>query len=290
MSNNTTTGSSRALSAEECYNACIDGGGDESTCSGECYDEDAALEPVETDMPLTDTTPLDSDDDSGSELVETDMHLSDSSLLDAGDDSSLETVETDMPLADMTFSDSSDGPPEDDDMGEEDGVEDTMTSTDLATLDGPACSHTGESCLDDTLCCEGLACCAGIPIPTGEAICYSICPISDRAIKENFSQVDPRDVLERLDALQISTWNYIDDSLKTRHIGPMAQDFSNLFEVGEDPRYIAPVDADGVAFAALQALYNQLQTLQAENRGLLRRIEQLESAEDEIGEACFALE
>lgn len=40
-----------------------------------------------------------------------------------------------------------------------------------------------------------------------------------------------------------------------RHIGPMAQDFCAAFEVGHDDKRISTIDADGVALASIQALY-----------------------------------
>lgn len=47
------------------------------------------------------------------------------------------------------------------------------------------------------------------------------------------------------------------------HIRPVAQDFYAAFGVGEDPRRISTVDADGVALAAIQALYRMSQALEA---------------------------
>ena len=41
-------------------------------------------------------------------------------------------------------------------------------------------------------------------------------------------------------------------------MGPMAQDFHAAFGLGEDERYISSVDADGVALAAIQGLYQLL--------------------------------
>ena len=46
-------------------------------------------------------------------------------------------------------------------------------------------------------------------------------------------------------------------------MGPMAQDFKSAFQVGEDDRFIATSDADGVAFSAIKhliALTDQLST------------------------------
>lgn len=79
------------------------------------------------------------------------------------------------------------------------------------------------------------------------------------AHKENFMQVDADDVLERLAALEIQTWNYKKDDPSIRHIGPMAQDFVAAFGVGEDDKHIHQVDAVGVTFASIQALHKRIQ-------------------------------
>jgi hypothetical protein len=82
---------------------------------------------------------------------------------------------------------------------------------------------------------------------------------SDRNAKERFAAVDVQDVLDKVATLSIETWNYKDEEQTIRHIGPMAQDFAAAFSVGEDNRFINTVDASGVALAAIQALYKQLQ-------------------------------
>jgi len=56
----------------------------------------------------------------------------------------------------------------------------------------------------------------------------------------------------------------------TKHIGPVAQEFYAAFGVGENDKSINMADADGVLFAAIQALYE-------ENQQLLHRIEVLEA-------------
>lgn len=105
---------------------------------------------------------------------------------------------------------------------------------------------------------------------------------SDRDRKENFDDVKPRDVLERLASMPIQRWNYKDDA-KVRHIGPMAQDFHAAFGVGPDEKHIAMVDADGVALAAIQGLNEvvkekeaAIEALQQENQSLEQRLEALE--------------
>ena len=110
---------------------------------------------------------------------------------------------------------------------------------------------------------------------------------SDRNAKENFEAVNPRDVLEKVVALPLSQWNYKDDEERTRHVGPMAQDFYAAFAVGPDDKHIATVDADGVALAAIQGLNekvesgrqkaeNSIKKLEAENAELKQRLEALE--------------
>lgn len=79
---------------------------------------------------------------------------------------------------------------------------------------------------------------------------------SDVARKQNFEGVDGEMVLEKVAALPIQTWNYKDDDVAVRHMGPTAQDFRAAFHLGDTDKAIATVDADGVSLAAIQALEN----------------------------------
>ncbi len=79
---------------------------------------------------------------------------------------------------------------------------------------------------------------------------------SDRAAKEAFETVDPREVLAAVAALPVSTWNFI--GTDTRHMGPVAQDFYAAFGLGEGDTGINSLDADGVALAAIQGLNLEL--------------------------------
>jgi hypothetical protein len=101
---------------------------------------------------------------------------------------------------------------------------------------------------------------------------------SDREAKENFSPVDGPAVLARLAAVPIQTWNYKAEDPAVRRMGPTAQDFYAAFGLGEDERHISTLDADGVALAAIQGLYEQVQALQAENADLEARVAALEAA------------
>ena len=80
---------------------------------------------------------------------------------------------------------------------------------------------------------------------------------SDRNIKENFEEIDPKAVLEKVANLPITQWNYIADQADTLHLGPMAQDFAAAFGLGNNEKRISMMDSDGVALAAIKGL-NQI--------------------------------
>jgi hypothetical protein len=75
---------------------------------------------------------------------------------------------------------------------------------------------------------------------------------SDRNVKERFETVDPRAILTAVATLPIERWSYKGEPV--RHLGPMAQDFAAAFGLGADDRHIFPLDAAGVALAAIKGL------------------------------------
>jgi len=113
----------------------------------------------------------------------------------------------------------------------------------------------------------------GVQLASGSGSWSSL---SDRNAKENFQPVDCRQILERVAALPVATWNYKTQPPTIRHIGPMAQDFAAAFSVGENDHSISTVDADGVALAAIKGLYEELQAQKARNDELEKRIAELE--------------
>jgi hypothetical protein len=100
--------------------------------------------------------------------------------------------------------------------------------------------------------------------------------ISDRNAKANFAPVDGRKVLKQLAAIPIETWNYKTQQPSIRHMGPIAQDFHTAFKVGEDDKHITTIDADGVALAAIQGLYQMVEAKDAQIAQLSARLEKLE--------------
>jgi hypothetical protein len=91
---------------------------------------------------------------------------------------------------------------------------------------------------------------------------------SDRNIKENFTALHAVDILDKVLALPITRWNYKDDP-EAQHIGPVSQDFHAAFQVGSNDKFIATVDADGVALAAIQGLHQKLVAQENEIRELV---------------------
>jgi hypothetical protein len=90
---------------------------------------------------------------------------------------------------------------------------------------------------------------------------------SDVNLKENFVPVSGAEVLERLDRLPISTWNYKTEPA-ARHLGPTAQDFRAAFGLGSDERSISTIDPAGVALAATQELNAEVRDLRSRIAGL----------------------
>lgn len=125
------------------------------------------------------------------------------------------------------------------------------------------CSAMSASCANGEVCCDGLMCCVGVPVPKGEEYCADLCPRSDRNLKHNFSPVDEDAILRTVAELPIQEWSYTFESPEIRHMGPMAQDFRAAFELGYDDKRIPTVDADGVTFASIQALYRRVVQLEA---------------------------
>jgi hypothetical protein len=109
--------------------------------------------------------------------------------------------------------------------------------------------------------------------------------LSDRNAKENFETLDCRKVLERLAAVPVTKWNLKSQPAAIRHIGPMAQDFYAAFNVGEDDRHISTSDADGVAFAAIKGLYQELKEKDARIAELEKRLAELEARMQRLGDS-----
>lgn len=136
--------------------------------------------------------------------------------------------------------------------------------------------------------------CGGVKVFTNQALTSGVelaaggsgwSAVSDRNRKENFLFLDGEDVLARLRAVPVTTWNYRTQERSIRHMGPMAQDFHAAFGLGESELMINSVDIDGVNLAAVKALdarttsqQAEIEALRAENAELRARLERIEAA------------
>ncbi len=100
---------------------------------------------------------------------------------------------------------------------------------------------------------------------------------SDRNLKENFTIIDGKELLEKIAALPISKWNYKTQSRNIKHIGPVAQDFHAAFGLGDDDVTISTIDPAGVALAGIKELIEENRQLRNLIETLEHRLEQLEA-------------
>jgi trimeric autotransporter adhesin len=102
---------------------------------------------------------------------------------------------------------------------------------------------------------------------------------SDRTLKAAFAAADADEVLAKVAALPINTWEY-EAEPGARHLGPTAQDFYSAFGLGASDRHIASLDSSGVALTAIQGLAERNEELE---RTVADQGERLEALEDELG-------
>jgi len=152
----------------------------------------------------------------------------------------------------------------------------------------------GQPCPSGTTCCASKCCqsgdiCCEFEGPQSYVGCYTptaqqpSCPpgcntcVSDRNVKRDIVPVDPQAVLEGIARVPVATWSYKSDDPSIHHMGPMAQDLYGAFGLGNTDKAYSPVDASGIAFAAIQALYERtkeqdarIEKLERENAALRR--------------------
>jgi hypothetical protein len=87
---------------------------------------------------------------------------------------------------------------------------------------------------------------------------------SSRTFKTDFESVDKQAILDRLATVPLESWRYQSEPPSRRHLGPMAEDFYETFGLGDSDKSIGTLDADGVALAAIQGLFELVKEQQAE--------------------------
>ncbi len=96
---------------------------------------------------------------------------------------------------------------------------------------------------------------------------------SDRNLKENFELLDGESMIEKIKALEVTTWNYKKDGKGISHIGPMAQDFYRIYGLGSNDISISTVDGIGVALATIKALIEKNEKLETRLAALEKKLE-----------------
>lgn len=111
--------------------------------------------------------------------------------------------------------------------------------------------------------------------PNGDAtLAGTLSQNSSVTTKSKIVSVDAETLLAKLSGLNISEWNYTGDP-DTRHVGPMAEQFYEVYGLGKDPRHIAASDLASVALSAAKALQEQNRELRAELSELRARVDAL---------------
>lgn len=111
---------------------------------------------------------------------------------------------------------------------------------------------------------------------------------SDKNLKENFQPVDGKEVLRKIEGMNLTSWNFIgQDAKKFRHYGPIAQEFYAAFgndgigTIGTD-KTINSGDMAGILMIAVQELEKQktaqaeeIKQLKAENAAFKTRLDRI---------------
>ncbi|WP_436935265.1 tail fiber domain-containing protein [Halovenus marina] len=115
---------------------------------------------------------------------------------------------------------------------------------------------------------------------------------STRTAKTNIEPVDSASVLDGVREMEVSTWEYTNedgDGAGVRHVGPMAKDFHDVLDVGDNEKHINSIDADGMAFAATQELAAELDDARETVEAKDEEIEQLQERAEELAAENEAL-
>ena len=93
--------------------------------------------------------------------------------------------------------------------------------------------------------------------------------------------MNTREILAKLSRLPVTEWEY--KSVPSRRfIGPMAQDFHAAFRLGSDDKTIGMLDSDGVMYAAIQGLVEELKDRDKEIAELKTKSAEIDDLKTEL--------
>lgn len=113
---------------------------------------------------------------------------------------------------------------------------------------------------------------------------------SSRTLKENFENVDGEEVLLKMRGVPITKWTMIGVKDPVPHLGPVAEDFYDAFQLGLGNTTIGLGDIDGVNFAAAKALESRTSIMMEQMRAKDEKIEHLEKKAAALEERLAKLE
>jgi hypothetical protein len=113
--------------------------------------------------------------------------------------------------------------------------------------------------------------------------------VSDQFLKSNIRSIYPVQILDKVSHMDISEWQYHGQEYVS-HIGPMAQDFFELFSLGNNMRYIQSVDMDGVILSSIQGLGKRWRHIQGRQVQTVSQMTELQSTLNILSKKMEVLE
>jgi hypothetical protein len=113
---------------------------------------------------------------------------------------------------------------------------------------------------------------------------------SSRKLKENFTQLNPDDLLNKISQLDITRWNFKSEGKKITHIGPVAEDFYRIFKTGDTEDHLATIDTAGVSLAGVKALSGKVKSQQEQIKSQQKQIEELKLHNRQLEERLNSVE
>ena len=127
-------------------------------------------------------------------------------------------------------------------------------------------------------------------IPNGTVTATNYVTSSSKALKEDFSEVDQNLIMSKLDQLKLTKWRYKDPEVKGHHIGPMAEEFYKLFELGPDNKHVVATDMASIALVAAKRLNMQTKTLEVDNQTLRFELNAMKDQNHSLKQRLASLE
>ncbi len=104
---------------------------------------------------------------------------------------------------------------------------------------------------------------------------------SSRDLKENFTAVDNQTILNKILVLPMTEWNY-KSVPGAKHIGPIAEDFYQLFKLGDGDKSVSTIDPSGISLVGIKALNEKIENQQKQIEDQKNQNEQLQQQINEL--------